>query len=77
MQQVYGSYTKEDQLVWKTLFDRQIDNLQDKTCTEYLSTLDEMSEVLNSSHIPNFEELNTWFLSKTGKLSGINFQTSD
>lgn len=60
------NYTKEDLKVWSTLFDRQINNLQDKACHAYLNCLQEMSPVLNAGKIPNFLELNEWFQDKTG-----------
>lgn len=60
------NYTKEDLKVWSTLFDRQIRNLQDKSCGAYLDCLLEMNPVLNASKIPNFMEINEWFQAKTG-----------
>jgi phenylalanine-4-hydroxylase len=66
MKQNIENYTTEDQKVWKTLFDRQLINLQDKSCTEYLSCLKEMDPVLNSDSIPNFDNINNWFKNKTG-----------
>ncbi len=66
MRQEYDKYTAEDLKVWRTLFERQVENLQDKACSAYLQCLDDMAEVLNAKSIPNFEKLNTWLLSKTG-----------
>lgn len=66
MRQEYDKYTKEDVKVWRTLFERQIENLQDKACGDYLQCLNDMSEVLNSDMIPNFEELNEWLGKRTG-----------
>ena len=42
MKQEYKLYKEEDQLVWKTLFERQVENLQGKSCTAYLSCLEIM-----------------------------------
>ncbi|MCH2229602.1 MAG: phenylalanine 4-monooxygenase [Crocinitomicaceae bacterium] len=66
MKQQFDKYTEEDSLVWKTLFERQEKNLQDKACEEYLDALEDMKDVLNANKIPNFSELNHWFESKTG-----------
>ncbi|MBL4652236.1 MAG: phenylalanine 4-monooxygenase [Flavobacteriales bacterium] len=66
MNQNYSSYTAEDHEVWKTLFERQHDNLQDKACKEYLTALDELKLVLNSSNVPNFDALNVVLKRKTG-----------
>lgn len=66
MRQEYNNYTAEDLKVWKTLFERQVENLQDKASKDYLACLQDMSEVLNADKIPNFEELNEWLMSKTG-----------
>lgn len=66
MRQEYNQYTTEDFKVWRTLFERQIENLQDKACRDYLSCLQDMSEVLNADRIPDFNELNEWLGNKTG-----------
>lgn len=66
MKQQFEKYTKEDFLVWKTLFERQVVNLKDKACDEYLQALDDMGEVLNADSIARFTELNQWFKSRTG-----------
>jgi len=66
MKQEYDRYTSEDLIVWKTLFERQVENLKDKACKEYLDSLSEMSDVLNPNEIPNFQKLNNWFQSTTG-----------
>lgn len=52
--------------VWRTLFNRQVDNLQDKASRDYLKCLDDMKEVLNAERIPNFNELNEWLRERTG-----------
>jgi phenylalanine-4-hydroxylase len=66
MKQQFEQYTQEDFDVWKTLFDRQVVNLQDKACSEYLNALEEMGEVLYSDRIAEFSQLNEWFNSRTG-----------
>ena len=66
MIQDFKNYTKEDQEVWTTLFERQIVNLQDKASTDYLECLEKMSPVLNANEIPNFDKINDWFKTSTG-----------
>lgn len=66
MQQEYDQYGPQDYLVWKTLFDRQLPNLKQYACQEYLDCLSEMSSVLNASAPPRFEELNEVLLAKNG-----------
>jgi phenylalanine-4-hydroxylase len=61
-----NNYTKEDLRVWKTLFDRQISNLQNKSAKDYLHAIDSMEECLNANGIPDFSKLNSWLKSKTG-----------
>ena len=66
MKQQFENYTQEDFKVWETLFERQVENLQDKSCQEYLECLRELNPVLNSANIPRFEELNNVLFKKTG-----------
>lgn len=66
MKQEFELYTAEDFDVWKTLFSRQIENLKDKACSEYLAALDEMKSALRPERIADFSELNNWFKSRTG-----------
>ena len=66
MKQEYKLYNEEDQLVWKTLFERQAENLQGKSCTAYLSCLEIMKGVLNSKQIPDFNLLNSKLANSTG-----------
>ncbi len=58
MKQQYDQYTHEDQAVWRTLFSRQVDNLQDKACKEFLACLHELESVLNEYAIPDFNAVN-------------------
>ena len=39
MKQVMKNYKEEDVKVWNTLFTRQIKNLEEKACPEYLFCL--------------------------------------
>lgn len=66
MNQDMNVYTDEDRLVWKTLFERQVVNLQDKVCQEYLDCLKLMSPVLNPNEIPDFKKVDAWFEQSTG-----------
>lgn len=66
MKQLYENYTKEDLVVWSTLFNRQMENLKNKASVDYLYALDEMKSVLNANKLPKFEEINDWFSNKTG-----------
>ncbi len=58
MRQEYHTYTDEDQQVWRTLFERQAQNLTDKACNEYLDCLHQMNSALHPLAIPRFENLN-------------------
>lgn len=66
MKQNYKKYTREDHLVWKTLFDRQHNNLQGQACEEYLGALTKLKPILNKKHIPKFNMLNNALEQKTG-----------
>lgn len=61
-----NAYTAQDQLVWKTLFERQLANLKGKVCAEYENALQKMEPVLNAYSIPDFEAVNAWFKGETG-----------
>ena len=66
MKQDFNAYTKDDLSVWKTLFDRQVDNLQNKACTEYLDSLEHMKDVMRPDKIARFSQINEWFTDSTG-----------
>lgn len=66
MKQHMDGYSAEDLAVWKTLFERQEVNLQDKVCPEYLEALKNMKSVLNADSIPDFRKIDDWFSDKTG-----------
>lgn len=66
MKQHFKNYSEEDHNVWKTLFDRQFNNIQSLASDEYLVALQEMHSVLNAERIPRFSKLNEWFSSRTG-----------
>lgn len=64
--QDYQQYTEVDQQVWKILFDRQMDNLGDKACSEYLSSLEELQNSLKPDIIPDFNALDHDLMAATG-----------
>ena len=66
MRQEYAKYNEQDFEVWKILFQRQKDNLQDKVCVEYLECLDLFSSCLNPNEVPDFSKINQLFKSHTG-----------
>jgi phenylalanine-4-hydroxylase len=66
MKQEYKLYKEADQLVWKTLFERQLENLEGKSCAAYLSCLEIMKCVLNAEQIPDFNLMNAALTESTG-----------
>lgn len=66
MTQDYSKYTDEDRKVWKTLFERQQENLPGKAHPEYLNCLDQLSDVLNPDEIVNFDKLNEYLMAQNG-----------
>ncbi len=66
MIQEYNNYTQEDFEVWRLLFERQEQNLQNKACKRYLACINEMSEVMRANEVPNFEKINKVLLAKSG-----------
>ena len=62
--QIYANYTLEDFEVWKLLFNRQIECLEDKVATEFLESLEKVD--FTSDRIPNFEEVNNTLSKYTG-----------
>ncbi|MBW6482090.1 MAG: phenylalanine-4-hydroxylase [Vicingaceae bacterium] len=65
MQQNFNNYTKEDWEVWKILFERQVNNLKDKSCAEYLSCLTQLTNELKAS-IPDLTLLSTKIFNENG-----------
>ena len=66
MKQEYKLYKEADQLVWKTLFERQVENLQGKCCAAYLSCLEIMKGALNAEEIPDFNLMNAALVKASG-----------
>ncbi|MFT5821139.1 MAG: phenylalanine-4-hydroxylase [Crocinitomix sp.] len=65
MKQIMQNYTPTDQLVWKTLFERQRLNLETKGSKIYLNCLDTMQPVMNANTVPSFDAINEWFKTAT------------
>lgn len=63
MKQIYENYSNEDRLVWKTLFERQMINLNKYGCKEYLLGVENVG--FNANEIPNFEKTKEKFLEHT------------
>ena len=62
--QEYKAYTDEDRMVWKTLFERQIANLEKFACREYLQGIRNVG--FSADRIPDFDEVKERFQSTTG-----------
>ncbi|HTA63108.1 MAG TPA: phenylalanine-4-hydroxylase, partial [Bacteroidia bacterium] len=62
--QVYSNYTEQDFLVWKTLFNRQMDVLAPIVSTEYLKALEVVK--FTPDKIPDFAEVNKLMSPITG-----------
>ncbi len=62
--QIYNDYTEQDFLVWKILFNRQMEILKPIVSTDYLTALEKVK--FNPEKIPDFSELNTLLDSLTG-----------
>jgi phenylalanine-4-hydroxylase len=65
MKQIMQNYTPTDQLVWKTLFERQRANLETKGSAIYNNCLDIMEPVINGNAVPSFDAINAWFKTTT------------
>lgn len=55
MKQNYEAYSSEDKLVWKTLFERQVKNLQGKAADVYYEALETIG--FTADKIPDFNEV--------------------
>ncbi len=64
LQQIYENYTKEDQQVWKTLFNRQLAKLQNVASETFIQGLDDVK--FTPEHIPHFGETNELLAKSTG-----------
>lgn len=62
--QVYSDYTKQDFLVWKTLFNRQMEILNPIVSFEYLKALEAVK--FSCDKIPDFVEINSLLEPLTG-----------
>jgi phenylalanine-4-hydroxylase len=66
MNQEYEKYLPSDHATWQTLFSRQVVNLQDKACSQYLQCLADLAPELVDGHIPRFEDLDRRLAKATG-----------
>ena len=66
MKQDVSKYTQEDKIIWKLLFEEQIQNLQNKACKAYLEAVEELSEVFCSKEIICFDKLSKKLKQKHG-----------
>jgi phenylalanine-4-hydroxylase len=64
MKQQYENYTIEDKKVWKTLFERQMKNLETHASSHFLKALEEVR--FHPDKIPDFRELDHLLGNKTG-----------
>lgn len=68
-EQVYGNYTQEDRKVWNILFNRQMGQLKNTACKEYLLAMDTID--FCADRIPDFERVDE----KLRPLTGWGLQT--
>lgn len=66
MTQQYDNYTPESHEVWKILFERQSQNLNDKACSEYLTCLQLMKANFHAQQIPRFDDVANMLYQQTG-----------
>lgn len=62
--QIYENYSPEDFLVWKTLFNRQIKNLENKVSNEFIYSLERVD--FNTDSISDFINVNENLIRYTG-----------
>jgi phenylalanine-4-hydroxylase len=62
--QIYANYTPEDFLVWKTLFNRQLKNLENKVSNEFIYSLEKVG--FKADLIPDFINVNEKLIKYTG-----------
>ncbi|MEO6104113.1 MAG: phenylalanine 4-monooxygenase [Pseudoxanthomonas sp.] len=64
VEQPWDEYTDTDHTVWRTLFQRQRELLQNRACREFLDSQDAMG--ISDAGIPKFSDLNTKLQASTG-----------
>ncbi|MGK7392308.1 MAG: phenylalanine 4-monooxygenase [Candidatus Cyclobacteriaceae bacterium M2_1C_046] len=62
--QVHENYTDEDHLVWRLLFDRQMEQLKKVASAAYLQGLEDIG--FTNKQVPNYEDVNKILGEKTG-----------
>jgi phenylalanine-4-hydroxylase len=66
MRQEYENYLPSDHETWNILHDRQVVNLQDKACSQYLTKLQSLDPELSGVAIPRFPDLDRRLHAATG-----------
>ena len=56
LKQIYGDYTKDDFMVWKTLFNRQTESINKYASVDYIKSLKDIG--FTADKIPDFKEAN-------------------
>lgn len=64
VKQIYANYTPQDFLVWETLFNRQLKNLESKVSDEFIQALHLLD--FTPKVIPDFEKVNKKLATLTG-----------
>lgn len=64
MRQEYEKYTEEDFEVWRILFTRQMPNIIEVACPQFLEGIKAIG--FTADKIPNFDDINRVLLEKTG-----------
>ena len=57
MRQEHEKYTAEDHEVWQILYDRQVENLQDKAAPQYLECVETIRPELGRDAVPDFRDV--------------------
>ena len=64
LKQIYGDYTKDDFMVWKTLFNRQMESINKYASVDYIKSLKDIG--FTADKIPDFKEVNARLQKYTG-----------
>ncbi|MCX6351550.1 MAG: phenylalanine 4-monooxygenase [Bacteroidetes bacterium] len=62
-EQIYGNYSPEDFLVWKTLYNRQMAILEKSAANDYLNAIQQIN--FSADRIPDFMEVNKLLAART------------
>ncbi len=64
MEQKYEKYTAEDHEVWGLLMSRQLENLSNKACKEYLAGVEDIG--FSPERVPDFRDVNAKLMDRHG-----------